>query len=84
MRLSIRKYRCVLLAIVFVFCVTTGLSVPPRFLFEQALAAETTYIVQATSTDVATAAVEQAGGEVTRHLSIINGVSATLDATALA
>jgi subtilisin family serine protease len=43
-----------------------------------------TYIVQADTIDAATFAVEQAGGTVTDQLTIINGVVAALDHTALA
>src|SRR5690242_14621145 len=42
------------------------------------------YLVQASSTEVAAAAVGQAGGVVTARLAIISGVAATLDAAAVA
>ncbi len=42
------------------------------------------YIVQASSTATAAAVVAQAGGTITRHLTIINAVVATLDVATLA
>lgn len=44
----------------------------------------TSYIVQASSADVAGATVAAAGGTITRRLNIINGVAADLDAATLA
>jgi serine protease AprX len=50
---------------------------------ESQIAARASYLVQAGSADEAAAAVVQSGGEVTRRLTIIDGVAAALDNVAV-
>jgi hypothetical protein len=85
MKLSGRYHQSMLIAIALLLSALIGsMVVLPDHPNASSSAAEAAYIVQASDVTAAAAAVEQAGGDVTRHLSIINGVSATLDATALA
>jgi|GEM_PF-872414 len=86
MKLSGRYHRSLLIAVALLLSalIISSVAVLPARWNESSGTAETTYIVQAPNSAAAAAAVEQAGGEVTRHLAIINGVSATLNATALA
>ena len=86
MKLSGRYHQSMLTAVALLLCalIISSVAVLPARWNAPSGAAETTYIVQAPDAAAAAAAVEQAGGEVTRHLAIINGVSATLNATALA